>query len=262
MTAPAPSRATNSATLGFGPMAIPIKIYSGTEDVKFSRSRYWRDGEGNLAKVGNVNVVKDSEPLQTVAFNELVNCVTTEHGLVEVSDQEVKDVLQAANKVADITAFLPLHVLGSGGYIPEGVLQMRPDKGGEKPFILLMKALRRLQVFALVELTLRDKTRYVALLPTGRAYTLLFDDEVREDRPLPEANFKDEELEFTIEFVKIKTTDQPPVLENLAVTRLMDYATEKAKNEGVAPALDTTPTASGSDDLLAALKAAVAAAKT
>jgi len=258
MRAEAPKRASSSATLTLGPLTIPVSFYTGTEDRNsrfVKRSEYTRDGE----PVGRVPCIRGSEPPEVLSNEDVVRCVETEHGLVELTDDEVKEVMNLPEKQASVKTFLPLHTMGAGRYMPEQLIQVRPAKGKQrgtydpaaaKAFTTLMKAMRQEQVFALVELNLRGQPAYGALLPTGRMYRLLFDDEVREDLPMPDADVSMEDVDMIRQIMDI--SPEPPELANEYRHLLLTYVEKKAK-EGKTVDKQEEPEQSV-DDLLADLR--------
>lgn len=262
MPAAPPKRATAKVTLGFGLVSIPAKCYKGTEEHRSDRHEYIRvpidDERVEVHKVGRQMI--DKETGKVVTKDDVVKMIETEHGLVELSDAEIEQVLQPTNGTATIEHFVPLHYLGAGFYVPDGLMQIRPDKGGEATFSLLMAAMRRKMVFGLIALTNRSKIRYAALLPTGRLYTLLFDDEVRVDLDMPPATFDDEELDMALGLVDTILVEEPPLLRDKTRTRLQDYIDKKAET-GEAPIVQETK-APSTKDLLNALRASVAANKS
>lgn len=258
-----PKRATASVTLTFGTSLIPVQLFSGQESTDnrwVKRSEYTRDGRS----CGRARVVKDTDPPEIVT--DFVKCVETDEGLVELTDDEIAEALDLPEEEAEILTFLPLHVMGSGRYLPEAILQVRPAKGKQKgsfdpaaakAFATLMKAMRQKQVFALVQLVLQRRPTYGALLPNGRMYKLMFDDEVRDDRPMPDVNVSMEKVDQVIEAMNI--SNEPPELTNDHRDLITAYVEKKAK-EG--QTIDNEETATPPDeeeveDLLANLRRSV-----
>lgn len=260
MPAEAPKRSSGSATLSYGPLTIPIQLFSGVEDIHsrfVKRSEYTRDGE----PVGRAPIIQGSEPPQLVE-GDVLRCVETEHGLVELTNEEIDSVLNLPEKQAEIVTFIPLHVMGAGYYMPETLMQVRPAKGKQrgtydpaaaKAFTTLMKAMRQEQVFALTKLNLRGRPAYGALLPTGRLYRLLFDDEVREDLPLPDFEVSASDVALVREIIEVSS--KPPTLSNEHRHLILGYVEKKGK-EGQTIDQEPVPV-EASDDLLAELRAAV-----
>jgi len=259
MPASAPTRATGSAMLSFGPLTIPVQLFTSVEDTStrfVKRSEYTRKGE----PVGRAPIIKGSEPPEIVHREQVARCVETEHGLVELTDEEIKNVFDLPEKQAEITTFLPLHVMGAGRYMPETLLQVRPAKGKQrgtfdpaaaKAFSALMRAMRQEQVFALVKLNLRGHPAYGALLPTGRLYRLLFDDEVREDVTFPDVAVSVDDVEMLRKMMNVSS--KPPELTNEYRPLILAYVEKKAQ-DGLLLQEHATPDEEEVDDLLAKLR--------
>lgn len=207
---------------------------------------------------------------------DVLSCVDTEAGLVSISDAEVETLNPYAgqDKTAEILCFQPHSVMASGAYLPIGVNQVRPakkkngrvsvpDVGAERAFAILLKAMRKHGVFALLRVVSRNKPSYAALLPTGRMYNLAFDDMVREDLPLAKPDLDPNQVRVAETLVETMIEATPRVLEDELSPLVSDFIDQKA-NEGkvvkaaaaVAPA---NPAAAG--DLMAQLQASVEAAK-
>lgn len=264
MPADAPRRATSSATLTHGvALNIPVQFFAGAEqrsDRFVKRSEYTRDGRS----VGRAPIVRETEPPELADSAEIVRCVETEYGLVELTDDEIKEAMALPEEEAEIITFLPLHVMGSGRYMPESLMQVRPAKGKKrgtynpaaaKAFTALMKAMRQSQLFALVQLNLRGLPAYGALLPTGRLYRLLFDDEVRADLPLPDVQVTIEDVEHARQAMQVSAT--PPELTNRHRELLLTYVDKKAKEGGTLNRATTPEPEPDEDALLAKVRDAV-----
>lgn len=259
MPAPAPTRSSGSAMLSFGPLTIPVQLFTSVEDTStrfIKRSEYTRKGE----PVGRAPIIKGTEPPELVDKEQVARCVETEHGLVELTDQEIKDVLDLPEKQAEIKTFLPLHVMGAGRYMPETLMQVRPAKGKQrgtfdpaaaKAFSTLLRAMRQEQVFALIELNLRGHPAYGALLPTGRLYRLLFDDEVREDVTFPDIEVSSDDVNMIRQMMEVSA--KPPELTNEYRPLLLAYVQRKAEDSDLLQE-HSEPDEEQVDDLLGKLR--------
>lgn len=273
MPAPAPKRASASMTLSWGMVAIPVQLFSGTEDSGFKRSEYIKrtDDEGNATylKVGRKPYVVETG--EDVDRSEVVKAVEVEEGIVEVSDEEVEAAIGAANGTAQVVCFIKQHVLFSGGYVLGDLKQVRPtkrksgkqtiyDPAATQSFALLMAAMRKTASFAIVKIVTRGKPQFGALLPTGDFYTLMFDEQVRERLPMPEVEIEREAVEMGVELISMGMRDDPPTLRDEATTRIIEFAEKKAKGEAV-PVAPKGGSDEAAPDLMAQLQAAVQAGK-
>jgi DNA end-binding protein Ku len=264
----APSRSSGSFSLGLGMLVIPCSLYTGTESHGIKRSEYVKTEDG-YHKVGRTQV--DKETGELVDNSQTVKMFECEDGsLVELSDEEIESVTKAENGTATIEAFLPVEHIGST-YITDSMYQVRPanrkvgtkskpDANAVKAFAVLTSAMAERGVFALVQLTSRGKPKYAALLPDGRMFNLLFTDEVRDERPFPEAEPSEAELAMGLQLVDAVLKTEPMELFDTATDKVAEYATAKAS--GQEPVFVEHKEAEASGDLLAALAQAVEIAKS
>lgn len=301
MPAAVPGRATMSKSLVHGMVTIPSSFFAGAEDSAFQREEYAPDGR----KVGRANVIKTDEGVQkdvtntvrlsltaalkderitpeqferaskfdlveTIGYGEIVRCVTTEQGLVRVDDDELQTLELGRDKdVAKIVCFMPLSILGTGSYVPESIMQVRPRKekgksntGYDKAFAVLLKGMRSRAVFALVEIVAHGKVKYGALMATGRLWLLKYDDEVREDLPLPAFDdVTDDEVRMMGTLIDTATENSPRVLEDVATTLAWNLVERKLAEGDVFLQVEGAPQAPATQDIMASLQASVEAAK-
>lgn len=268
MAAKAPTRKTFSATIGWGMVSIPVGFFTATEESGISRSQFVRVGE-EVHPVGNKRY--DKVTGDEVAYGDIVKMLDTGEGLVELSDSEMEQVLQPDNGVASIIEFRPVEEWESGRYVYTSMMQVRPDKVGtgknkkvpassNKAFALLLESMKSEGVFALVEIVTRGRSRFAAFTAEGRAYFLHYDEEVREELPLPEVELTDKELTMGRKLIKTAKSRKknPPELANNDAEKVMKYATDKVKGKAEVPA---EAAAEPVDDLAAMLEASLAASK-
>lgn len=271
MPAGQPTRSSGSMTVGWGIISLPLSLYSGTEEGGIRRQEFVAVQEGDETvyhKVGRQSV--DKQTGQEVAYQDVVKMYETSSGaFIPLSDQEIETVI-SPDRQGKVVAFLPLAHLAVGTYLPDAMYQARPSKGSgrdrrpdpraEQAFALLMAAMEAEKVFGLIEMVLRGKPRYAALCPDGRLLILHFDDEVRSDLAMPEAQFSKQELTMGRRFVKQLMRDEAPVLTDTASAKVRDYAEAKAAGTATAPVMvETIPSAM--PDLMAALEASLAQAQ-
>lgn len=271
--APAPKRASASMTLSWGMVAIPVQLFSGTESTDFSRGEYVKEVDPNgvvtYLKVGRKPIVKETG--DDVDPSLVVKAVEVEDGVVEISDEEVEAAIGAENGTAQVICFLKQSVLFSGGYVLGDLKQLRPakrksgkqtvyDPAATQSFALLVAAMRKTGSFAVIKVVTRGKPVFMALLPNGDLYNLLFDEQVRERLPMPEVQIEREAIEMGVELIGMSMRDEAPTLRDDASRRIIEYAEAKAKGEA-APIASKAPEAAATPDLMTQLAAAVKASK-
>ena len=268
--APAPSRASLSFSISFGLLNIPVNGYTGTEDIGVKRAQYLPDG----TKVGQHPCVKhdDGSYGDKVEKSDIVKRYASDHGLIDLSDDEIDSVLSVVPGVADLLGVLDYAFLDNGDYVPNGkVWQVRAAKlgsgraakanpGGEKAFALLLAALEAEESFALLRFSRAGTVYLGALLPTGRLVGLYHDDEVRAERDLPPVTLSEAEVEAARALLQTaKVTERVEVV-NDSVAKVAAYANEKALNGAVVEEV-ATPEPTHAADLIGLLTASVEAAK-
>lgn len=256
--APAPQRASNSFTLAFGVLNIPLGVYTGTEETRVSRSEFL-DGDAAIP-VGRSPIRKDTG--EVIPSDRVVRMAEASNGAwVTLTDDEIADCT-CPKGVGDIVTFIPVKDVGN--YAAQDVAQVRPkavkgkaDKAGEKAFALLLAVLRKKKVVALVRVALRGPARYALLAHDGSFTYVRTADQVREARPLnDEFKFSPQELalaEALLDAVGIDT----PVLTDDTAPAVRAFVDSKAKGVA-APAKPAVPVIT---DIMADLEASIAAAK-
>lgn len=260
MPATAPSRSTLKLTLTIGMIPLALDVFAAVEESNISRSMYVKDG-GVLHKVGMTTF--DTVTGKNIERSDVVKCVETPEGdLVEVSDDELQALLASENGTCSFLGFLPQDQFD---YSTEKPYQVRPQKVKtvknpyEKPFVLIMEAMRETATVALLSFVNRGKTRYAAIDCDGHLVTLRFDEEVREERPMPTAVLSDQEKAMGVTFIDTFKIDETPVFHDDDSARLMQFAVDKAKTlaeGGVVTIPSVTDAAPAAGDDLMALMAA------
>lgn len=270
LPAPAPARSTGTFSISFGLLNIPVALYTGTEEVKVKRTQWTKTGE----KVGNQTCVKleDGTYGRPVARDEIVKKYESDNGIVELSDDELDALGTMTAGVADMMGVLPFGFLANGSYVPSGqVWQLRAAKlgsgraakdnpGGEKAFALLLAALKAEASFALLRFAKGGTVYHAALLPTGRLIGLYTDAEVRQERPLPQPEISDAELQLARQLISTARKSERVELVNELVDRVAVYAASKAAGT-VEETVEAPVQGTQVVDLMAQLQASIDAAK-
>jgi non-homologous end joining protein Ku len=269
MSAGAPSRASSSFTFTIGLVPISVDIFSGSEDSATKRSTYVRDGD--LHPVGMTQYDKITG--KNVARGDTIKCIEAADGtIVDVSDEEIQQLLTAENGDAEFIGFLKRGDFLEN-YVTEKLYQVRPQRAPkvgktraakspyEKPFVLFMKAMARKHLVGLLKYTSRGTTRYYAIHPNGTMYSLLFDEEVREGRPMPEAEINPNELAMAEKLLDQFTLADAPVFNDETALTIHEFVQAKAKamanGEQVALPEVKAQTAENVDDLSALLAGSI-----
>jgi DNA end-binding protein Ku len=171
-------RALQSATLSFGLVNIPVKLYTATSSKSVSF---------HLLHAKDASRIKEALICQAedkpVSRDELVKGYEVSKGrYIEITNEELKAVEAEANRNIDMLEFVPLNDIDPIYF--KKAYYLGPDKGGEKAYDLLALAMQQQGRGAVAKLVQRGKEELVLIRPTdqGRGlwmHVLFYADEVR-----------------------------------------------------------------------------------
>jgi DNA end-binding protein Ku len=255
-----PPHALGSATISFGLVSIPIKLYTaaGSKGVSFNMLH---------AKCGSRIRLNYVCPVcnETVERSQTVKGYEFSKGqYVTVSEEELKSVEGEASKMIDIEEFVPLPKVDPIYF--ENTYYLGPDKGGEKAYRLLSDALARTDRVALAKFVMRGKESLVLIRAAQDGlllHTMYFSDEVRDFGEIDKgasAKVRDNELQLAIQLVEGLAADdfKPERYADEYRDRLLGMLNQKAEGkEVVTPAPE--PAKAPVIDLMEALRKSLAA---
>jgi Ku protein len=260
--APAPQRASNSFTITFGVLNIPVSAYTGTEETRVSRREFLLDGDKPTdVAIGRSPVRKDTG--EVVDSDQVVRMAEASTGaFVVLTDDEIADCT-APKGIGDIVTFVP--VKDTNQYLATDVVQVRPkstkgkaDAAAEKAYALLLTTMKATKTVALIKVALRGPARYGLLDASGNLTFVRTADQVREARDLNTGfKFSDAELTLAKQLVEAVGIDTPVLTDDTAPA-VKAYVEAKAKGvpapvKAEAPAIPL--------DIMAALSASIDAKK-
>ena len=250
------ARALQSASLSFGLVNIPVKLYTAAKSKSVSFHLLHQPDGSRIREHFYCPVDK-----REVSRDEIVKGyeVSRNH-YVEITNDELKAMEEAANRNVEIQEFVPLDAIDPVYF--EKTYYLGPDKGGEKPYRLLAEALSQRNCGAVAKFVMRGKENLVLLRPADDAHLVLdvmyYADEVKNIREIdvPQAKIKDAELKLAQNLIDSLSNDkwQPDKYRDAYRDRVLDLVKKKEKGqEVVAP----PPVAEGQAqviDLMDALK--------
>lgn len=171
------ARSLASLTISFGLVAIPVKLYSATISAERISFNLLHKHDGSRLKqqyvcVAEGKVVDRSEIVKGYEF--------AKDQYVMFTPEEIKELEEAGSPAIDIGEFVPLASVDPVYF--ERTYYLSPDKGGSKPYTLLVKALRETQQCAIGRWATRGREHVVVIRPmdVGLAmHQLHFQAEVR-----------------------------------------------------------------------------------
>ena len=249
--------------ISFGLVTIPIRVFTATEEKNIS-FRQVHSSDGGRIKYKRICEIDGEE----VPFPEIAKGYELPDGEVLVLQAEdLADLPLPSSKAVDVLEFVPF------GQIDPTALSkayyLGPDsKVAEKPYVLLREALKRSDRVAVVKVALRNREALAfvrAVEDTLVMHTMLWPDEVRdagEVAPSENVSVSAQEVSMAESFIDTLTADFDAERYKDVYREALEQVIE-AKLEGheVEQPAASAPSNAEVVDLLAALRASVAAAK-
>jgi DNA end-binding protein Ku len=197
----ADARSIASLTISFGLVAIPVKLYSATIAAERISFNMLHKKDGSRLKQQYVcaqegTVVDRSEIVKGYEF--------AKDQYVMFSNEEIKELEEAGSSEIGIGEFVPLESVDPVFF--ERTYYLAPDKGGAKPYTLLVSALREAGQCAIGKWAARGREHVVVIRPldVGLAmHQLHFQAEVRsmQDLGIEPANVSEAELKLARQLI-------------------------------------------------------------
>jgi DNA end-binding protein Ku len=253
-------RSIASLTISFGLVAIPVKLYSATvasERISFNLLRA-KDGsrvKQQYIAVNDGKIVDRSEMSKGYEF--------AKDQFVIFSPEELKELEDTTTHSIDIGQFVPLETVDPVYFA--GTYYLAPDKGGGKPYSLLVAALKKSKQCALGRWTARGKEHIVIIraMDEGLAlHQLHFKAEVRtmQDLGIESAEVSDAEMTLANQLVQHLAAKRFDPNEYVDEFKERVEAAIQRKVQGKQVSLAQAPERSSKAnviDLMAALKASL-----
>lgn len=248
----------SSGTISFGLVAIPIKVYSTSEGATAPKFNMVHKTCGTRVQYRYYCPTDD----ELVERDEIAKGYEFTKGQYVLFSKEELDALNPpATHSIDIEEFVPLEQVDPIFY--EKSYFLGPDKGGDRPYRLLAKALLDSGRAALARYTARGKMYLVLLRPFDEGLImqqLRYAEEIRafSEVPVGDAEVKDSELELAMQLVEQRASEkfQPGEYEDEVGKRMWELIEKKIQGEDIVAAPQEAPKAQVID-LMAALKASL-----
>jgi DNA end-binding protein Ku len=295
------ARAVWTGTLSFGLVNLSVALYPATEpkDVRFhlfdretgQRVRYRRvigtesvpepqaedqlpatleDTADRTEADPAASIRSDVAPRETeVAYEDLVRGVEVEPGRAAfLEPEEIERARPQRSRTIGIEDFVDLDDIDPVYFEKTYFVAPRPDAGGDKPYVLLHRALERSGKVGIGRFVLRTKPHLVAVRPMRGVLaleTLFFGDEVREPShfapALDPAKITERELDLAQRLIDVLATEwDPNRYSDDYREELLRMIREKVPTP-LAEEQAGGPPPSPAADLMEALRKSVAAAK-
>ena len=256
-------RAIWSGNVSFGLLNVPVKLYSATSK-QTVRFRELREGDGSRIRHKRVA----EEDGEEVPYDKIVKGYEiTPDNYVILSRDELAEIDPEKTRAIEIQDFVDLDDIDPIYF--ENPYYLGPDKGAERAYALLAKAMDEQRKVAIARFVLRNKEHLAAIRPMGNTLTMAtmrFHDEVVSpealDDVLPDGEEKPakRELEMAKQLIDSLSTDfDAERYEDEYRDKLLALIERKAQGEDIVSAPTEEPTPTKAPDLMAALEESLAA---
>jgi DNA end-binding protein Ku len=256
-----PARSISTATISFGLVSVPINVYSSAESkssVSFNMLHKKCNGrlkQQYICPKDGGEVVERAETVKGYEF--------AKDQYVVLTPEELKALEEKATGAIDIIEFVPLSKVNRE-YVSK-CYYLGPDKGGDRAYRLLARALQDSGKAALGQYAVRGQQHLVLLRPHNGCLVmeqLHYADELRPttEVPIPEGDVSDKELKLAMLLIEQTSNEEfePFKYKDTVRERVMEMIQKKIEGQDITTA---EPAAEGGDkiiDLMAALKASLA----
>jgi DNA end-binding protein Ku len=247
-----------SATISFGLVSVPVSLYSTSESAASVSFNMVHKKDGTRLKQQYI-CPKDGE---IVERDEMAKGYEFAKGqFVIFSPEELKALDEKATNTIDVNEFVPLSEVDR--LYLEKAYFLGPDKGGERAYRLLSKALEDTGRAALGQYSARGKQYLVLVRPMDGVLVmeqLHYAAELRSaaDVPIPDVTVKDAELALARQLIEQTATDEfhPEKYHDTVRDRVLEAIQQKVEGQEItAEAVEQPETKI--IDLMDALKASL-----
>ena len=253
------ARPIGSATIAFGLVSVPIKLYAAGESSAAVSFNWLHKKCGSRLKQQYV-CAQDGEKVEK---DEMIKGYEFAKGqYVLFSPEELKVMEEKSTGAIDIAEFVPAEQVDRLWL--EKAYFLGPEKGGERAYRLLAAALKETKRAALGQYAARGKQYLVMVRPMDGGLVmeqLHYADEIRsiKDVDIPEGEVKKAELALAVQLVEQAASDtfRPETYEDNVKKRTLESIQQKVEGHEITAEPAAAPEAQ-IIDLMEALKASLA----
>jgi DNA end-binding protein Ku len=253
------ARAIGTATVSFGLVSIPVKLFSATESERQISFNLLHKKCGSRLKQHYV-CPQDNE---TVTRDDMVKGYEfAKDQYVQFTPEEIKALEEDPTKAIEITEFVPWSEVDALYY--DKPYFLGPDKGGDKAYKLLARAMQDSGRVALAKYAARGKGYLVLLRPMKGGlvmHQLHYPDEIRsiDEIEIAELDVKDQELKLARQLIDQIANDEfrPQNYTDEVRKRMEEQIQRKVEGHEITSAPEDTSKGK-IIDLMEALKASLA----
>ena len=253
------ARPIGSATIAFGLVSVPIKLYSASESSAAVSFNWLHKKDGSRLKQQYV-CAQDGEKVEK---DDMIKGYEFAKGqYVLFSPEELKTMEEKSTGAIDIGEFVPARQVDRLWL--EKAYFLGPDKGGERAYRLLAAALKATNRAALGQYAARGKQYLVMVRPLDDGLVmeqLHYPDEIRsiKDVDIPEGEVKKAELALAVQLIEQAASEEfkPEAYEDNVKKRVLESIQLKVEGHEITAEPAAAPETQ-IIDLMEALKASLA----
>ena len=254
------ARSIGTATISFGLVSVPVGIYSTAESSASVSFNMLHKDCGSRLKQQYI-CPKDND--QVVTRDEMVKGYEFAKGqYVVMSPEELKALEEKATGQVEIIEFVPLQKVGREFF--ERAYYLGPEKGADRAYRLLVKAMEESGKAALGQYAARGQQHLVLLHPrNGRIVMeqLHYIDEIRpaDEVPVPEGEVKPAELQMAKMLIDQSSKEEfdPSQYKDTVRERVMELIQQKVAGQDITTSEEPAEKPTQVLDLMEALKASL-----
>ena len=254
-------RALQSASLSFGLVTIPVKLYTAATSKSVSFHLLHKKDRSRIHE--QMICIAEEKP---VSRDELVKGFEVRRGTyVDITEEELDALEAEANRQVEIQEFVPVTAVDPVYF--KKTYYLEPDSGGDKPYQLLAQAMTRERKAAIAQFVQRGKEELVMMRPVGQdrlmLHVLYYHDEVRDFGAPSKKSVTSKEVDLAVQLIQTLSSKawNSAKYRDTYRERVLDLI--KKKEGGEKPTTAKKAASKGEVvDLMAALKGSLAASST
>lgn len=256
-------RAIASGQIAFGLVSIPVKLFSAAESSeRISFNMIHKECGSRIQQ--QLFCPKDE---RTIDRAEVVKGYEFQRGqYVLFTEEELKALEERPTQSIEISEFLPSTTIDPIYF--SKAYYLAPDRGGERAYTLLSKALQQTGRWALAKYAARGKQYLCILRPLGKGLILqqlYYPNEIRsqDELDLGDAPVKDSELKMAVQLADMGASDEfhPESYRDEVADRIRALIQRKIDGEEITESMVEEPRAQVID-LMEALKRSLASPRS
>ncbi|HSD31723.1 MAG TPA: Ku protein [Gemmatimonadales bacterium] len=257
-----PPHAIGSATISFGLVSVPIKMFSAGESSAAISFNWLHKKDGSRLKQQYI-CAKDGEKVEDA--DKVKGYEFAKGQYVIFTKDELKALEEKGTGSIDITEFVDAETVDR--MYMDRVYFLGPEKGGDRAFALLGEALKKTRKVAIGQWAARGKQYLIMIRPLGPGLAmeqLRYANEVRsiDEVPIPKVDVKKAEVDLAVQLIQQAASEafQPTKYEDTVKKRILEQIERKVEGKEITEEPTEAPKTQ-IIDLMEALKASLAKGK-